>query len=333
MLCFIYIQNLVNVSGNSVYERGITVEDKLMVGGQAVIEGVMMRGPKHVATAVREPSGKISVKVEPVVSISQRYPLLKKPMLRGVVSLGESLVLGLKSLSYSAQMAGEEDEQLTDRELVMTILFSLGLAVLLFVVIPTAAAKFIHGSITDPVVLNLLEGLLRLVIFMVYIYGISRLKDIKRVFQYHGAEHKTIHAYEAGVDLTVENVQKFSTLHPRCGTAFLLVVMVVSIVMFAFLGWPDLWLRILSRVVLLPVVAGISYEIIRFSGRSKNPLLQVAILPGLWLQKITTNEPEDDMVEVAIKSLEAVTVEAEAPAAEAKGASLDNAEQIATLES
>ena len=144
MLCFIYIQNLVNVSGNSVYERGITVEDKLMVGGQAVIEGVMMRGPKHVATAVREPSGKISVKVEPVVSISQRYPLLKKPMLRGVVSLGESLVLGLKSLSYSAQMAGEEDEQLTDRELVMTILFSLGLAVLLFVVIPTAAAKFIH---------------------------------------------------------------------------------------------------------------------------------------------------------------------------------------------
>ena len=333
MLCFIYIQNLVNVSGNSVYERGITVEDKLMVGGQAVIEGVMMRGPKHVATAVREPSGKISVKVEPVVSISQRYPLLKKPMLRGVVSLGESLVLGLKSLSYSAQMAGEENEQLTDRELVMTILFSLGLAVLLFVVIPTAAAKFIHGSITDPVVLNLLEGLLRLVIFMVYIYGISRLKDIKRVFQYHGAEHKTIHAYEAGVDLTVENVQKFSTLHPRCGTAFLLVVMVVSIVMFAFLGWPDLWLRILSRVVLLPVVAGISYEIIRFSGRSKNPLLQVAILPGLWLQKITTNEPEDDMVEVAIKSLEAVTVEAEAPAAEAKGASLDNAEQIATLES
>ena len=230
-------------------------------------------------------------------------------------------------------MAGEEDEQLTDRELVMTILFSLGLAVLLFVVIPTAAAKFIHGSITDPVVLNLLEGLLRLVIFMVYIYGISRLKDIKRVFQYHGAEHKTILAYEAGVDLTVENVQKFSTLHPRCGTAFLLVVMVVSIVMFAFLGWPDLWLRILSRVVLLPVVAGISYEIIRFSGRSKNPLLQVAILPGLWLQKITTNEPEDDMVEVAIKSLEAVTVEAEVPATEAKGASLDNAEQIATLES
>lgn len=285
------------------------MKDKLTVGGQAVIEGVMMRGPKLVATAVREPSGEIKVKVDPVSSINDKYPILKKPMLRGVVALGESLVLGLKSLSYSAQMAGEEDEQLSDKELAMTILFSLGLAVLLFVIIPTAAAKYLHSATSDPMVLNLLEGVLRLAIFMVYIYGISRLKDIKRVFQYHGAEHKTIHAYEAGVELTVENVQKFSTLHPRCGTAFLLIVMVVSIIMFAFLGWPDLWVRILSRVVLLPVVAGISYEIIRYAGKTTNPIMHLAILPGLWLQKITTNQPEDDMVEVAIKSLEAVTVE------------------------
>jgi uncharacterized protein YqhQ len=135
------------------------------------------------------------------------------------------------------------------------------------------------------------------------------MKDIQRVFKYHGAEHKTIHAYEAGVELTVENVQKYSTLHPRCGTAFLLIVMVVSIIMFAFLGWPDLWLRILSRVILLPVVAGISYEIIRFSGKSQNPLVHIAILPGLWLQKITTSQPDDDMVEVAIQALEAVLVE------------------------
>lgn len=285
------------------------MKDKLTVGGQAVIEGVMMRGPKLVATAVREPSGEIKVKVDPVSSINDKYPILKKPMLRGVVALGESLVLGLKSLSYSAQMAGEEDEQLSDKELAMTILFSLGLAVLLFVIIPTAAAKYLHSATSDPMVLNLLEGVLRLAIFMVYIYGISRLKDIKRVFQYHGAEHKTIHAYEAGVELTVENVQKFSTLHPRCGTAFLLIVMVVSIIMFAFLGWPDLWVRILSRVVLLPIVAGISYEIIRYAGKTTNPIMHLAILPGLWLQKITTNQPEDDMVEVAIKSLEAVTVE------------------------
>jgi uncharacterized protein YqhQ len=283
--------------------------NKLTVGGQAVIEGVMMRGPKLVSTAVREPSGQISVKVDLVSSLSDRYPILKKPMLRGVVALGESLVLGLKSLSYSAQKAGDEDEQLSDKELVMTILFSLGLAILLFVIIPTAAAKYIDASFTNPILLNLLEGGLRLGIFLVYIYGISRMKDIQRVFKYHGAEHKTIHAYEAGVELTVENVQKYSTLHPRCGTAFLLIVMVVSIIMFAFLGWPDLWLRILSRVILLPVVAGISYEIIRFSGKSQNPLVHIAILPGLWLQKITTSQPDDDMVEVAIQALEAVLVE------------------------
>lgn len=279
---------------------------KPVVGGQAVIEGVMMRGPELVATAVREPSGEISVKAEPVSSIAQRYPILKQPMLRGVVALGESLILGLKSLSYSAQKAGEEEEALSDREIVLTMLLSLGLAVLLFIVIPTAAAKYLHEVLADPLWLNLAEGALRMAIFLLYIYGISRLKDIQRVFQYHGAEHKTIHAYEAGVPLTVENVQRYSTLHPRCGTAFLLIVMVVSIVMFAFLGWPDLWTRIASRIVLLPVVAGISYEIIRFAGRSGNRIVQVAILPGLWLQKLTTRQPDDSQVEVAIQALEAV---------------------------
>lgn len=282
------------------------MEVKPTVGGQAVIEGVMMRGPRFVATAVREPSGEISVKTERVSSLAQRYPILKKPMLRGVVALGESLVLGLKSLSYSAQRAGEEGEELSNREIIMTMLFSLGLAVVLFVVIPTAAAKYLHGALNDPFWLNLAEGALRMAIFLVYIYGISRLKEIQRVFQYHGAEHKTIHAYEAGVDLTVENVQKYSTLHPRCGTAFLLVVMVVSIVMFAFLGWPDLWVRILSRIALLPIVAGVSYEIIRLAGRSRGGVIHWAIMPGLWLQKITTRQPDDDQVEVAIRALEAV---------------------------
>ena len=282
-----------------------------MVGGQAVIEGVMMRGPKLVATAVRDPSGRIIVKTEPMHSISDRYPILKKPMLRGVVSLGEALVLGIKTLSYSAQMAGDEEEQLSNKELVGTIAFALAMAIVLFVIIPTGAARFFHGITEDPVFLNLMEGVLRLAIFLAYIYGISLMKDIRRVFQYHGAEHKTIHAYEAGGPLTVENVQSFSTLHPRCGTAFLLIVMVVSIFVFAFLGWPDLWLRILSRVILLPVVAGISYEIIRFAGRTTNPMVHLAILPGLWLQKITTNQPADDMVEVAIQSLEAVLPEEE----------------------
>ena len=193
---------------------------KLMVGGQAVIEGVMMRGPELTATAVRDPSGKIQVEVKPVHSISERFPILKKPFIRGTVSLIESLVIGMKSLSYSAKMAGEEDEQLTDKEMAGTIVFALVLASILFIAIPTGAAKLFHVITADPVFLNLMEGFLRLIIFLVYIWGISRMKDIRRVFQYHGAEHKTIHCYEAGLPLTVANVQQFSRSHPRCGTNF-----------------------------------------------------------------------------------------------------------------
>ena len=284
------------------------MDKKPNIGGQAVIEGVMMRNANAVATAVREPSGTITVKNEKIISIAERFPILKKPMLRGVVALGESLVVGLKALSYSAQMAGDEGETLSDKEIVLTMIFSLCLTIVLFVIIPTAAAKYVHSAIKDPMLLNLAEGGLRMLIFFLYIYGISRMKDIKRVFQYHGAEHKTIHAYEAGVPLTVENVQKFSTLHPRCGTSFLLIVMIVSILMFAFLGWPDLWMRILSRIILLPVVAGISYEIIRYAGRSENKFVKFATLQGLWLQNLTTNEPDDEQVEVAIRALEEVSV-------------------------
>ena len=280
--------------------------NKLMVGGQAVIEGVMMRGPKLTATAVRDPQGKIQVETKPVNSISDRYPILKKPFLRGTVALIESLVIGMKSLSYSAKMAGEEDEQLTDREMAGTIVFALVLASILFIAIPTGAAKLFHVIKADPMFLNLMEGCLRLVIFLLYIWGISRMKDIRRVFQYHGAEHKTIFCYEAGLPLTVENVQKFPRLHPRCGTNFLLIVMLVSIFVFAFLGWPSLGERIASRILLLPVVAGISYEIIRLAGRSDNSIIQTAIKPGLWLQYLTTRPPENDMVEVAIESLKAV---------------------------
>ena len=279
---------------------------KLSVGGQAVIEGVMMRGPKDVATAVRDPNGRIQVETHPVSSIADRYPILKKPMLRGTVSLVESLVLGLRSLSYSAKMAGDEDEQLTDKEMAGTIIFALVLASILFIAIPTGAAKFFHFITDDPVFLNPMEGFLRLAIFLAYLGGISRMKDIRRVFQYHGAEHKTIHCYEAGLPLTVANVQRFSRLHPRCGTNFLLIVMLVSIFVYAFLGWPSLIERIVSRILLLPVVAGISYELIRFAGRTTNPVALKLIKPGLWLQYLTTRPPQDDMVEVAIESLKAV---------------------------
>ena len=288
-------------------------EKKITIGGQAVIEGVMMRGPELVATAVRNPQGRIELEVKPVNSIADRYPIFKKPMLRGCVSLFESLVMGIRSLGYSAQMAGEEDEQLTDKELAGTMIFAFALAAVLFIAIPTGAAKLFHVITEDPVFLNLMEGFLRLFIFMAYIFAISRMKDIQRVFQYHGAEHKTIACFEAGEALTVENVARHTRLHKRCGTSFLLIVMLVSIFVFAFLGWPDLAERIASRIVLLPVVAGISYEIIRFSANSDNCLLCWAVKPGLWLQKLTTREPEPEMIEVAIESAKAVLPEDKIP--------------------
>lgn len=289
-------------------------EKKITIGGQAVIEGVMMRGPELVATAVRNPQGRIEMDVKPVNSIADRYPIFKKPMLRGCVSLFESLVMGIRSLGYSAQMAGEEDEQLTDKELAGTMIFAFALAAVLFIAIPTGAAKLFHFITEDPVFLNLMEGVLRLLIFMAYIFAISRMKDIQRVFQYHGAEHKTIACFEAGEPLTVENVTRHTRLHKRCGTSFLLIVMLVSIFVFAFLGWPDLLERIASRIILLPVVAGISYELIRFSANSDNCLLGWAVMPGLWLQKLTTREPEPEMIEVAIESAKAVLPEDKIPA-------------------
>ena len=289
-------------------------EKKITIGGQAVIEGVMMRGPELVATAVRNPQGRIELEVKPVNSIADRYPIFKKPMLRGCVSLFESLVMGIRSLGYSAQMAGEEDEQLTDKELAGTMIFAFALVAVLFIAIPTGAAKLFHVITEDPVFLNLMEGFLRLFIFMAYIFAISRMKDIQRVFQYHGAEHKTIACFEAGEALTVENVARHTRLHKRCGTSFLLIVMLVSIFVFAFLGWPDLAERIASRIILLPVVAGISYEIIRFSANSDNCLLGWAVKPGLWLQKLTTREPEPEMIEVAIESAKAVLPEDKIPA-------------------
>ncbi len=284
-------------------------QPKVFVGGQAVIEGVMMRGPGYIATAVREPSGEIVVKKEPFRSIGDTYPMLKKPLIRGVVSLGESLYHGMKALSFSAQAAGEEGDELSDKEIILTMGFALVMAIVLFVIVPTYGAKFLHSTTDDARILNTVEGILRLLIFLAYIAAISMMKDIRRVFEYHGAEHKTIHAYENGQPLDVEHIRSYSTLHPRCGTNFMLIVMIVSIFVFAFLGWPDLWERILSRVVLLPLIAGVSYEIIRFAGRSKQGWVACAIAPGLWLQKMTTREPSDDQIEVAIKALEAVKPE------------------------
>ncbi len=289
------------------------------VGGQAVIEGVMMRGADKVAVAVRQPNGEILVDVNPVNSLRDKYPILKKPLLRGVIALFESLYDGMKALAYSAQVSGEEDEQMTGREMAVTIAVSVALAIGLFIVIPTWSMRFLHSLTGDPLLLNLAEGSLRMVIFLSYIAAISSMKDIQRVFQYHGAEHKTIYTYEAGLPLVVENVRPFSTLHPRCGTNFLMIVMLISMFIFTFLGWPNLLERILSRVVLMPLIAGVSYEIIRFAGaHADNSVVHMAIMPGLLLQKLTTRQPDDSQIEVAIASLKAVLPPEEIIEAEAQ---------------
>ena len=264
---------------------------KKFVGGQAVIEGVMMRGPGVTATAVREPSGTIVVQKEPTKSIADTYPILKKPFLRGCVALYESLVIGMKALSFSAKAAGDEEEEMSNSEIAITMVISTIFAIAVFLALPTFIVKFIPGVQDNHVVLNLIEGVIRLVLFLLYIWGIGLTKDIQRVFQY---------------PLTVENVRQQSRLHARCGTNFLLIVMVVSIFVFAFLGWPNLLERIVSRVLLMPVVAGIAYEVIRLAGRSEHSFVKALIKPGLALQYMTTREPEDDQIEVAIRALEEV---------------------------
>lgn len=281
-------------------------------GGQAVIEGVMMRGPSSRAVAVRLPEGGIAVDEKKIDSITNKYPFLKWPILRGVVALAEALIIGIEALSYSANKAMGEEEELSKTELVLTIGLAFALAVVLFVVIPTGAAHLLKSYVQGSLLQNVLEGILRLVVFLLYVVLIGRLEDIKRVFQYHGAEHKVINAYEAGHELTVEKVQRFTTFHPRCGTSFLLIVLVLSIFMFAMLGNQDLFWRIASRVLLLPVLAGISYEALKLSAKYADKFLcRVLITPGRWLQRLTTGEPDDRQVEVAIAAFGAVLKESE----------------------
>jgi len=276
---------------------------KPSIGGQAVIEGVMMRGPKVTAIAVRK-EDEIIVKRQNNHSISDKYKFLKLPILRGMVSLVEMLILGIRSLSYSASMVGEEEEQLSNKDIFFAIAGALAFAVLLFIVLPTTIVKFIGKGIKSPLALNFIEGLFRIAIFFVYILSVSSMKDIRRVFEYHGAEHKTVHCYENDEPLTVENVKKYTTLHPRCGTSFLMIVMIVSILLFSLLGWPGFIMRIVSRILLMPIVAGISYEFIRIAGKHEG--INILILPGMWLQKLTTRQPDEEQIEVAIAALKSV---------------------------
>ncbi len=294
---------------------------KTSVGGQAVIEGVMMRGTKGLATAVRLSNGTIEIKKQNYESFSKKNKIFSLPIIRGFVSLIESLIIGMKSLEFSASFFEEEEEESSkfdswfkntfkekSNDIIMgiSLVVSLALAMLLFFILPTVLTSFIKNNVTkNPFILNVIEGIIRVGVFLLYIYLVGKMEDIKRVYQYHGAEHKTIFCYEAGQELTPENAKKFSRFHPRCGTNFLFLVMVISIVIFSFTGWQSVGQRILWRISLLPIVSGVTYEVIRWLGKSNNSLARFIAAPGLKLQGITTKEPDLSMLEVAIASLKA----------------------------
>lgn len=288
------------------------------IGGQAVLEGVMMRNHDKYAVAVRKPDGEISVKNWDTRSIRERNILLRLPIIRGVVAFIESLVLGIKTLTYSSGFLEEEEErslqqgetQVSDRrevlENVLIVTLSILLAIGFFMILPFAVSELFRGKVHSQTMLTVIEAALKMLLFLGYVVAISFLSDIKRTFMYHGAEHKTINCVENGLDLTVENVRTQSRYHRRCGTSFLLVVMIVSIIFFMFIKIDNLWLRMLYRILLIPVVAGVSFEFIQFVGNSDNPVVLFLGKPGMWLQKLTTREPDDGMIEVAIASVEAV---------------------------
>ena len=292
------------------------------IGGQAVIEGVMMKNMDRYAVSVRKPNGKIETKVEECISFAEKHPLFQLPVFRGMANFLESMVIGMKTLNYSASFYEDEEEQTESRteqllekilgekaeKIIMGIVlvFSLAISIGLFMILPYIASEALGKLIRNEYVILFMEGIIRIAIFLGYIVLISRMEDIKRVFMYHGAEHKTINCLEAGVPLTPENVDNFSRLHKRCGTSFIFIVMIISMVFFFFIRVDIIWLRIVLRLLFLPLVAGVSYEFIRLAGSSDHPLVQIFSKPGLALQRLTTKEPDHSMIEVAIASVEGV---------------------------
>lgn len=325
-------------------QREVNDLKRTRIGGQAVIEGVMMKNGDHYAVAVRKPDHEIEVKVETYTPIGEKHKILKLPILRGIVNFFESLVIGVKTLTYSADFYEEEEtessskhddkkqkdenekkksekridgskkikdgneKQETSDELLMigTVIVSLIIAVALFMLLPAFLAGLMEHVTKSRVLISIVEGAIRLLIFLAYVILISMMKDIKRVFMYHGAEHKSINCLEAGDALTPENIKKHSRYHKRCGTSFLFVVMIVSIIVFMFIDVEAMWLRLLTRVLLVPLIAGISYEFIMYAGKSDSKLAYILSVPGMWVQRLTTKEPDMEMIEVAIQSVEAV---------------------------
>lgn len=277
-------------------------------GGQAIIEGVMMRGRENIAIAVRRPDGKLAVETQPLASL-YKSRLRQTPFVRGIIILIEALVLGTQALFRSAQIASaEEEEKISSGLLWGAVALGIGFAVALFFLAPLLLTRyFIDPYITSALVSNLIEGTLRIVIFVVYLKLIGLMPDIKTTFAYHGAEHKVVNAYEAGIPLDVENVKSYSTAHARCGTSFLLAVLVIAIIVFALLGRPPMWISILSRIILIPVIAALGYEAVRLGTTHINNILVRAFLaPGLALQGLTTREPDDEQMEAAISALQKV---------------------------
>lgn len=302
------------------------------IGGQAVLDGIMMKGADRTAVAVRFPNNDIHMKTEKLKAPSK---WTKVPILRGVLVFVSSLVTGTRTLMYSADVLESydgpdaveyEEDKLTqwmenkfgekktwNIMLYASVVIALLLTVGIFIILPTAAVNWLQNFTGNEVLLNLAEGVLRIILFVIYVVAISRMEDIKNVFRYHGAEHKCIHCFENGLELTPENCQQYYTLHPRCGTSFLMFVMVISLILFSLLGWPNLFWRITSRLLLVPVIAGLSYELLRWAGRSDNIVVKILSMPGLYLQKLTTAEPGREQLEVAIAAMKAVMVDPETP--------------------
>lgn len=293
------------------------------IGGQAVLEGIMMKNKDNYAIAVRKPDGDIEIMKDTYVSMTEKVKFFSLPFVRGIFSFADSMILGMKALTWSASFFedDEEDEEPGKIEkflmekfgeklesVVMTAVtvFSLLMAVAIFMVLPLLIAGFFKKFITSDTIMAVLEGCIRIAIFIAYIKVISRMNDIKRTFMYHGSEHKCINCLENGLILNVENVRKSSKEHKRCGTSFLLIVMVISILFFMVVRVDTIWLRIASRIVLVPVIAGVSYEVLRLAGRSNSKIMDIVSRPGMWMQGLTTKEPDDSMIEVAIASVEAI---------------------------
>jgi uncharacterized protein YqhQ len=276
-------------------------------GGQAVLEGVMMRGRDHWAIAVRRPDQTMHVEAHEISSIAKRFPVLAKPGLRGVIALGQALSIGVKALTVSANNAVEEDERLTRGQMISSMVLAFALFTLVFIVGPYLGLRLVRKDIPSSLVRNVLEGVVRVGLFLVYLAAIGRMKEIRRVFQYHGAEHKTIAAYEHGDPLEPGAIDRYSTLHVRCGTNFLLIVMVLTILVYTAFGSRGLVAGILFRIVAIPVIAGVSYELLRLGARyTHSRTMRVLMAPGLWLQKITTRQPDRGQIEVAIRAFEEV---------------------------